>query len=252
MIIPASILNANKNLTLNLTSGTLIIPDMKNQMDKELLGIKVVRKVISLISTGVYRKGQKLPAERALCMQLGVSRGTLRQGLADLDNLGVIKIVPRSGIYIQKYSSRKLPHSVLPPKFNDVALKDIINARKIIEISALELACDRASKEKIKALENHIEKMQKAIDDLPQFLHFDMLFHQAIVEASENNVLVTAFNAISEYLKYSQVYTSIHEGEEDKAMGFHKKIYDAIKKGQKKQGTKALEEHLDGILNEVN
>lgn len=220
-------------------------------MDKELLGIKVVRKMISLISTGVYRCGQKLPAERILCQELGVSRGTLRQGLADLDNLGIIRIVPRSGIYIKKYSSKKLPRGILPPNFNEIGLMDIINARKIIEISALELACERAGKDKIKILKNHIDHMEKAINDLSEFLKYDMLFHQAIVAASENKVLVTAFNAISEYLKYSQVYTSIHEGEEDKAMEFHRKIFEAIKEKQKKQGVAALEKHLNGILNGV-
>ncbi len=218
-------------------------------MDKELLGIKVVRKVISLISTGVYRYGQKLPAERVLCQELGVSRGTLRQGLADLNNLGIIRIVPRSGIYIKKYSSKKLPRGILPPNFNEIGLMDVINARKIIEIPALELACRRAGKDKIKILQNLIGKMEKSINDLSEFLKYDMLFHQAIVAASENKVLVTAFNAISEYLKYSQAYTSIHEGEEDKAMDYHKKIYEAIRGKQKKQGISALEEHLDGIFN---
>ncbi|MFA5292328.1 MAG: FadR/GntR family transcriptional regulator [Phycisphaerae bacterium] len=217
-------------------------------MDKELLVIKVVRKVISMISTGVYRPGRKLPAERILCQQLGVSRGTLRQGLADLDSLGVVKIVPRSGIYIKKYSDKKLPKKVLPPNFRDVNLRDIINARKIIEIPALELACENAKKSEIKVLKSLISKMEGAVDDLPEFLRNDTKFHQAVVAASKNLVLVTAFESISEYLKYSQVYTSVHEGEEDKALKFHKKIFNAIKNRQKKYGVRVLERHLDEIL----
>lgn len=222
------------------------------EMNKELLGIKVVRNVIAMVSTGVYKHGQKLPAERILCDKLGVSRGTLRQGLADLQRLGVIKIVARSGIYIRKYSDKKLPMKILPPNFKKVNLKDIVNARKIIEIPALEFACENATKKEIRLINNLIVKMENTIDSLPEFLRYDMLFHQAIVAASENPVLVTAFESISEYLKYSQVYTSIHEGEEDKAMDFHKKIYYAIKNKQKKRGLAALEKHLDGILDGYN
>jgi len=217
-------------------------------MDKELLVIKVVRKVISLVSTGVFKQGQKLPAERILCDSIGVSRGTLRQGLADLQSLGVIKIVPRSGIYIRKYSEKKLPQKVLPPNFREVNLRDIINARKIIEIPALELACGSATKEEIKLLKNMIDKMKISIDDLPEFLRYDMLFHKAIVSASKNKVLVTAFESISEYLKYSQVYTSVHEGEEEKALFFHRKIFDTIRKKTAKQGVKILGQHLDEII----
>ncbi|HBG26667.1 MAG: hypothetical protein A2Y10_18415 [Planctomycetes bacterium GWF2_41_51] len=220
-------------------------------MDKELLGIKVVRKMISLISTGVYRPERKLPAERKLCEQLGVSRGTLRQGLADLDSMGVVKIVPRSGIYIKKYSDKKLPKGILPPNFKNISLHDIVNARKIIEIPAVALACEKAGKDKIAILKNHIIKMEQSIDDLPEFLKYDMLFHQTVVSASENKVLVTAFESISEYLKYSQVYTSVHEGEEEKAMKYHKKIYAAIKNKQKKAGVKILANHLNDILESV-
>lgn len=217
-------------------------------MDKELLGIQVVRKIISLVSTGAYKPGRKLPSERKLCEQLGVSRGTLRQGLADLENLGVVGIVPRSGIYIRKYSYKKLPKKILPPNFKNVGLEDIINARKIIEIPALTLACEKATKKEIKLLDNLIVKMEQSVDNLPEFLRCDAEFHQAIVAASKNFVLVTAFKSISEYLKYSQVYTSSHEGEESKALEFHKKIFNAIKNKQNKSGSKILKHHLDEIL----
>jgi len=217
-------------------------------MDKELLGIKVVRRIISLVSTGVYMPGRKLPSERKLCEQFGVSRGTLRQGLADLENLGVVRIMPRSGIYIRKYSDKKLPKRILPPNFKNVSLKDIANARKIIEVPAFELACENATKREIKLLNGLIVKMENSVENLPEFLRCDMLFHQAIVAASKNCVLVTAFESISEYLKYSQVYTTIHEGEEERALEFHKKIFNAIKDRQSKQGARILERHLDEIM----
>lgn len=217
-------------------------------MNKEILAIKVVREVISLISTGVYAQGRRLPAERKLCEKLGVSRGTLRQGLSDLESLGVIKIMPRSGAYVKKYSNKQLPPKVLPPNFKEVNLADIINARKIIELPALEIACGKATKADIAALKVLIGKMERAIDDLPKFLQNDMEFHQAIVAMSKNLVLATAFESISEYLKYSQVYSSIHEGEEEKALDFHKKIFESIKNNDTKQGIRILGQHLNEIL----
>ncbi|HBG77619.1 MAG: FadR/GntR family transcriptional regulator [Phycisphaerae bacterium] len=217
-------------------------------MDKEFLGIKVVRAIISLIATGVYFPGQRLPAERKLCETLGVSRGTLRQGLADLGSLGVIKIMPRSGAYVRKYSDKKIPGKVLPPNFKEVDLADIINARKIIEIPALGLACKNATKNDINLLKNLVVKMEKAVANLPEFLQNDMNFHQAVVSASKNLVLVTAFESISEYLKYSQVYSSIHEGEEEVSLDFHKNIFESIKNNDIKRGQKVLGRHLDEIL----
>jgi GntR family transcriptional regulator, transcriptional repressor for pyruvate dehydrogenase complex len=217
-------------------------------LNKEVLAIKVVREVISLISTGIYAHGKKLPAERKLCEKLGVSRGTLRQGLADLESLGVIKIMSRSGAYVKKYSNKQLPQKILPPNFKEVNLADIINARKIIELPALEIACKNATKADINALKVLVDKMERTIDDLPKFLQSDAEFHQAIVAMSKNLVLVTAFESISEYLKYSQVYSSIHEGEEEKALDFHRNIFECIKRKDARGGVKMLERHLDEIM----
>jgi GntR family transcriptional repressor for pyruvate dehydrogenase complex len=160
--------------------------------------------------------------------------------------------MPRSGAYVRKYSNRKLPQKVLPPNFKEVNLGHIISARKIIELPALELACKNASKKDINLLKSLIVKMGKAVDNLPEFLQYDMEFHQAVAAASKNLVLVTAFESISEYLKYSQVYTSIHDGEEEKALRFHKKMFKAIKSKNKKQGVRVLRQHLDEILNGTN
>lgn len=220
-------------------------------MNKEFLGTKVVREIISLVSRGVFLPGRRLPAERNLCARLGVSRGTLRQGLADLQRLGVVEIMPRSGAYIRKYSNKKLPKKILPPNFKDIGLEDIINARKIIEIPALELACENITKKEIELLDNLIARMKRAIDNLPEFLRYDMEFHQAIVAASKNLVLVTAFESISEYLKYSQIYTTVHEGQENRALMFHRKMFNAIKNKHKKQGVMVLRLHLNEILKDV-
>ena len=80
---------------------------------------KAVREILSLIASGVYQAGQRLPAERKLCEQFGISRGTLRLAFSDLEKMGVIKIKPQSGAYVQKFSHKKLSSKVLSRDFNN-------------------------------------------------------------------------------------------------------------------------------------
>ena len=87
-------------------------------MDKELLHTKAVREIISLIASGQYKEGKRLPAERKLCEQFDISRGTLRKALFDLEEMGAIKIRAQSGAYVQKFSHKKVPSKVLPVDFN--------------------------------------------------------------------------------------------------------------------------------------
>lgn len=217
----------------------------KNTFNKEFLHTKIIKELISLIASGTYTDGQRLPAERKLCKRFSASRGTIRQSLADLEKMGIIKIKAGSGAYIRKFSYRKLPEHFLPPDFRNVSMADIIQARKIIESAAIEIACDKITTKELQLLSKLIDEMERTTNDLPLFVKLDMDFHQTLVKASQNMVLVTAFEAIFEYHKYSQVFTSLNNGQEDIAVDYHKKILDALIKKNSRIGRKVLIEHLD-------
>ena len=221
-------------------------------MNKELLNIKVVREILALISTGDFSEGTRLPAERALCDRFGVSRGTIRQALCDLEEMGVIETRPGSGSYVKNVSMKKLPEDILPPDFNKVSLSDVVIARKAIESAAIELACERVTKKDYSQLEALIDKMMDSLDSLPEFLKYDLAFHQVVVKASGNAALVTAFEAITEYHKYSMVFTSLHEGQEEVAIDYHRRMLYALKKNNKELARRAIVGHLDDMLSSSN
>ena len=105
-------------------------------MEKDQLHNKVIREILALIFSGAYGIGQRLPAERTLCKQFGVSRGTLRKALANLASMEVVSIKPTSGVYVENVSQANLPENVLPLDCGNVNLQDIIDARKAIELAA--------------------------------------------------------------------------------------------------------------------
>ena len=214
-------------------------------MEKEQLHNKVIREILALIFSSTYAVGQRLPAERTLCKQFGVSRGTLRKALANLASMKVVSIRPNAGVYVENISGVKLSKDVLPIDFGNVNLQDIIDARKAIELAAIERACERITHKHRKKLANLLDEMIYAIDDLPKFLRLDMQFHQALVQASGNVVLITAFKAIYEYHRFSSVFTSQHEGEEELALDYHSKLLAALEKGNAKASHRILANHLD-------
>ena len=216
-------------------------------MDREPLHNRIIREIIAMVASGSYTDGQRLPAERSLCKQFDVSRGTLRKGLSKLEELGVVSIKPNSGVYVHSVSPARLPGSFLPPDFERVSLGDIIEARKAIETAAIELACGRIRPGDLKALKALLEKMASAIDDLSRFLESDMAFHQRIVRASGNIVLVTAFEAIYEYHRFSSIFTSQQRSEERLALDYHRSLLDALEKGDAKACRGILIKHLDAM-----
>jgi GntR family transcriptional repressor for pyruvate dehydrogenase complex len=220
---------------------------MDTPLDKEHLHKKIAKEIIALVASGTYARGQRMPAERTLCLKFDVSRGTLRKALAKLVELGVVSIKPNSGIYVENASPEGMPRTLLPPEFEHASLSDIIEARKAIEQAAIDQACLRMSKSDMQALESALERMRDNVEDLPAFLRADMEFHQQLVRASGYVVLVTAFLAIYEYHRFSSIYTSQQEGEEEAACDYHRKLLTALEKKDAPTARRILRQHLDHI-----
>lgn len=217
-------------------------------MDKELLHTMVIREILSWIATGKIEPGSRLPAERKLCGQFEVSRGTLRKAYSGLEKMGAIKIFAQSGAYAQKFSFNKIPKGILLAEMNSTAFSEIVVARKAIELAAIELACQRKTKSDMRILSKCIDGMEVNKDDLPEFLACDMKFHQQVVKSSKNPALMVAFKAISKFHKYSQVFSSSHSECEHEALRYHKQIFKEIENGNQKRCVQLLTRHLDNMI----
>jgi GntR family transcriptional repressor for pyruvate dehydrogenase complex len=217
-------------------------------MNKDLLHNKVIRELLGRVHSGQYGVGCKLPAERTLCAELGISRGTVREAMSNLASLGVIDIRHGSGAYVCQIQRESIPSSLLPQDFNDVTISDILIARKAIEMAAVELVCKRITAASIKELRRLIECMETSLDNLPLFLKHDMDFHYAIIRAAGNRPLEMAFAAIYEYHKYSMVFTSRHPSDEETAMAYHRRMLDAIERKDVADATAAVSEHLETMV----
>jgi GntR family transcriptional regulator, transcriptional repressor for pyruvate dehydrogenase complex len=217
-------------------------------MHKDLLHNKIVRELLGRIYSGQYEPDYKLPAERILCAELEVSRGTVREAMSNLASLGVIDIRHGSGAYVRQIKRETIPGTFLPPDFNNVTISDILIARKAIETATAQLACERIGAAGIKELRRLIGCMEASLDNLPLFLKYDMDFHYAIVRAAGNRPLEMAFAAIYEYHKYSMVFTSRHPGDEAAALTYHRRMFNAIERKDVADAAMAVSEHLEAMV----
>ncbi|WP_428939417.1 FadR/GntR family transcriptional regulator [Fontivita pretiosa] len=216
-------------------------------MERDRLDNRIVREIIARVASGTYAQGKRIPSERSLCREFGVARGTLRKAMAQLRRLGVLTVRPNSGVYVRGVIPGKLPHRYLPPHFADIDLDDVVEARMAIELAAVAQATRRVGPADLKRLRDLVDRMAASLDNLPVFLDLDLAFHQALVRASGNAVLARAFEAIYDYHRFSTVYTSQREGEEAKALAYHRRLLEALHRGDASRCRLILRQHLQSI-----
>ena len=143
-----------------------------------------------LIGKGEFEVGERLPAERDLARQLGVSRPSVREALIALEMEAWVEVRTGSGVYVLDRSGIAGPaanESLAPAEWGPL---ELIRARRVVEGETAAIAATLAKRKDIDAMRKATEAMTADADRGVMPLQGDRDFHSAIVQASGNAVLV--------------------------------------------------------------
>ena len=208
---------------------------------------QVITYVRDLIAKGELRPGDRLPAERDLSHNLGVSRPTIRAGLRALAAMGVVKSRHGSGTYIPAG----------PPTLGSEPLRflaalhglpreEMYEARRVLEVSAAGLAAKRASAEHMAAIAEEVASLFASIDDPQGFLVHDIRFHRAGAAASGNRIVASLVEMVSALYYEQRRETAARATDRNlrDAADLHRSIYQAIRKHDVEQAQTLMNRHL--------
>lgn len=152
------------------------------------------------ISEGVWKPGAKLPTERTLELQFGVSRNTLRKSLKQLEDQGKITRHVGRGTFVTEAA---IGIGAKPGDLRDLACRiqgaspvEVMEVRLMIEPLAAELAAVRATADDLLRLEECLDHCDRAAD-IAEFEHWDGMLHVTIVAAAKNGMLNALYEAIN-------------------------------------------------------
>lgn len=139
----------------------------------------------TLIGTSEFPVGTRLPAERDLARQFGVSRPSVREALIALEVEGWVEVRTGSGVYVLDRSSRN-GTPIAPTEWGPL---ELIRARRVVEGEIAALAALQAKRAQVSAMAAAIAAMKADADAGVMPLEGDRAFHTAIVQACGNVVL---------------------------------------------------------------
>jgi GntR family transcriptional repressor for pyruvate dehydrogenase complex len=159
--------------------------DQLKQVDNRRLYQQIADQIRVLIDKGNYTAGMRLPPERDLAQQLGVSRPSVREALIALEIEGSVEVRMGAGVYACNTAQRK-PQALATMGESPI---ELMRARAAIEGTVVMLACARATPEALLTLRQILDNMLAAMAQNRSPLVFDRQFHQTIAAMTGNSVL---------------------------------------------------------------
>ena len=221
-------------------SNKVLIPVVRTTLTAD-----ICRQMVNHLIRGVWGEGEKIPAERDLCKQLGVGRASLREALKALEIMGMIETRLGDGTYVCKRSeffSRPLLWAIASGSEADV--RELIEARMLIEVELAGMAAERAKALDVRQLEEQLAQMEKSKANPQEFVQADVNFHLAIARAASNGILMNALHLIRNLLQQWILRAVATKGVPEKACAQHKRLLLTIKNRDSAAARKEMRKHL--------
>ena len=150
---------------------------------------QIAEQLRSLMTGGEFTPGSRLPAERDLAKQLGVSRPSVREALIALEVEGWVEVRTGSGVYVLERAGRAAgkDRKVPPAEWGPL---ELIRARRVVEGEIASLAATHAKRKHLQAIHEAIDHMRADTERGVAPLVGDRAFHTAIAQATDNVVLL--------------------------------------------------------------
>lgn len=244
---------------------------MTNQTNEETLTtgtqayLEVAERIEQWILSGKLKPGRKLPGERDLCEQLGVSRPVVRESLHILHERGLIARSQKRGHFVSAINWEPIRRSfVLFSQRAVVSVREVLELRQFIEVPAARLAALRRTpaqveqlRKLLKAMEENLEDLQEALKDDPDLhahseaterhVELDIEFHLAIARASHNLLIPPVLGSLAELIKRYMYLDLRRSSGRVLAMEYHRQLLECIERQDADGAEKAMNEHLSSF-----
>jgi GntR family transcriptional repressor for pyruvate dehydrogenase complex len=220
-----------------------------SQTDVVLQGIK------RMITSGQLGPGGRLPIEKDLAVSLGVSRGSLREGVRALCIMGVLETRQGDGTYVTSLDSSLLlaPMGFVVDLQTPEHRHDLHAVRRVLESEAASRAALYITDEQLaKAAETlaAVEPLVLAeqITDHEGIMVADIAFHRLIAEGADNSALAALIDALANRTMRARMWLGLHrQGQVRTAHSEHLAILHALENGLPDRARLLMSHHLLGV-----
>lgn len=208
------------------------------------------------IVAGRYAPGASIPPEPTLCDELGVSRTVVREAVKSLVAKGMLVTGPKVGTRVMPSDQWNWfdPDVVLwqgKAGLTREFLRDLQELRRVVEPAAVRLAAERASASDIAEIETAYAGMKDAIENGGDYVANDLRFHQGLLRACHNRMVVQMSKALGALLRTSFEISTTRPDGPASSLPLHRAVLDAVAAHQPQKAERAILVLIDGAADDI-
>jgi len=210
---------------------------------------QIVEQIERRVLNGDIRHGDRLPTERELAEQFGVSRTAVREAMKALAQKGLIQVRPGRGTFVIDGTSQAMRHSLsLMMMLGQAdAIGSLVEVREILEPEIAARAALRATDADIATLRDAVAAMDATLDDPDMFIAADHAFHRTLAEGTQNLIILNLIDSIVNLLQEQRKRISLVRGGIERGQYHHKQILEAVVRRDPGAAREAMLAHLHQI-----
>jgi len=207
---------------------------------------QIVQQVEESIQRGALKPGDKLPPERDLAEQFGVSRTAVREAVKALREKGMVEAYPGRGTFVMELSSHPIRLSLdrMVKAGQGEGSRYLTEVREMMEPEIAAMAAERADGEDLAALRECVAVMDGAKRDPDAFIEADLDFHLALAEAAANPIILSLIDSIVGLLREQRMGIFQVEGGPERGQYHHKRILEAVEHRDSGGAREAMKAHM--------
>ena len=221
-------------------------------LDKKDIREQVFDQLLSQITTGKWKPGEKIPSENELTSIMGVSRISVREAIQKLAAMDLVETYRGKGTFVKEFTTNNYLKSLTPMLLmtpGDILF--VVEYRRILEVGIIDLYTRNTTERDIVFLSRTLDKMKQYYrTNLKKYTKYDLEFHMKLYEMTGNPFIIKISNLIYDILSAAMKEAVTERGAEE-GIDFHSKMLEYIKTGDVPKLKKLNNDLFDQIELEV-
>lgn len=214
---------------------------------EETLAARVTEQLEAFLAQRQLPPGERIPAERDLAAQFGVSRTVVREAVRSLVAKGLLEVKPGSGTHVSTPSAERVTETMswyLQANNSEPDLRKISEVRRLLEVEIAGLAAERRTEEDLREMRRILDDTSGVRRDRERFVEWDISFHAALAAATHNELFSILLDSVVSTLRKVRELGFNVPNTPERAKYFHELIFERVQEGNPSAARAAMREHM--------